>query len=61
MPLKKALQLKDSKKMESLAMKEDRPPATYGGIFVIMLNAEKKKPMMMTIQEEGRKNPPNKS
>ena len=61
MPLKKALQLKDSMKMESLTMKEDHPPTTYGGISVIVLNAKKKKPMMMTIKEEGRKNPPNKS
>ena len=42
-------------KMESLAMKVNHPLATYGGIFVIVLNAEKKKPMMMIIQEEGRK------
>ena len=54
MPLKKALQLKHSVKMESLAMKEDHLLAIYGEIFVIVLNAEKKKPMMVTIQEEGR-------
>ncbi|KAL0010227.1 hypothetical protein SO802_005335, partial [Lithocarpus litseifolius] len=41
---------------------EGRSPSShYGGISVIVLNGEKKKPMMMTIQEEGRKNPPNKS
>ena len=40
--------------MESLAMKEDHLLAIYGEIFVIVLNAEKKKPKMMTIQEEGR-------
>ena len=55
MPLKKALQLKHFVKMESLAMKEDHLLAIYGEIFVIVLNVEKKKPMMMTIQKEGRK------
>ena len=47
--------------MESLVMKANHPLATYGGIFVIVLNAEKKKLLRKTIQEDRRKNPLNKS
>ena len=47
--------------MESLAMKENHLPAIYGWIFVIVLNAEKKKLLRKTIQEDRRKNPLNKS
>ena len=47
--------------MESLAMKANHPLAIYGGIFVIVLNAKKKKLLMKIIQEDGRKNPLNKS
>ena len=61
MLVRKALQLKHSVKMENLAMKEDHPLATYSGTFVIALNAKKKKSMMMTMQEEGRKDSPNRS
>ena len=58
---KMALRLMHFMKMESLAMKVNHPLATYGGIFVIVLNVEKKKPLRKIIQKEGRKNPLNKS
>ena len=47
--------------MENLAMKANHPLAIYGGIFVIVLNAKKKKLLRKIIQEDGRKNPLNKS
>ena len=47
--------------MESLTMKANHPLATYGEIFVIVLNAEKKKLLRKSIQEDRRKNPLNKS
>ena len=47
--------------MEGLAMKANHPLATYDGIFVIVLNAKKKKLLRKTIQEDGRKIPLNKS
>ena len=53
--VKMALRLKHSVKMENPAIRANHPLDTYGGIFVIVLNAEKKKPMMMITQEEGRK------
>ena len=59
--MKMALKLMHFVKMESLAMKENHPLAIYGGIFVIMLNVEKKKLLRKTIQEDRRKNPLNKS
>ena len=48
-------------KMESLAMKANHPLATYGGIFAIVMNVEKKQLLKKIIQEEERKNPLNKS
>ena len=48
--------------MENPAMRANHPLATYGGIYVIVRNAQKKQSMMMIFyQEEGRKNPPNRS
>ena len=44
-------------KMESLAMKANHPLATYGGIFMIVLFAKKKKVLKKIIQEEERKIP----
>ena len=59
--MKMAFRLMHFVKIESLAMKANHPLATYDGIFVIVLNAEKKKLLRKTIQEDGRKNPLNKS
>ncbi|KAK9996605.1 hypothetical protein SO802_021291 [Lithocarpus litseifolius] len=56
--VKMALRLNHFGKMENLAMRANHPLATYGEIFMIVLNAEKKP--MMTIIQEGRKNLPNK-
>ena len=39
----------------------NHPLTTYGGIFVIVLTVKKKKVLKNIIQEEGRKNPPNRS
>ena len=57
--VKIALRLNHFVKMENHAMRANHHLATYGRIFVIMLNAKKKKPMI-TIIQEGRKNIPNK-
>ena len=59
--VKMALRLMHFVKMESLVMKANHPLTTYGGIFVIVLNVEKKKLLRKTIQEEGSKNSLNKS
>ena len=42
-------------------MKANHPLATYGGIFEIVLIVKNKKVLKKIIQEEGRKNPPNRS
>ena len=52
------LKIKAFEKMESLVMKVNHLLVTYGGIFVIVLIAEKKF-LKKSIQEE-RKNPPSK-
>ena len=61
MLVKMASRSMHSVKMESLAMKANHPLATYGGIFVIVLIVKNKKVLKKIIQEEGRKNPPNRS
>ena len=61
MLVKMASRSMHSVKMESLAMKANYPLATYGGIFVIVLIVKNKKVLKKIIQEEGRKNPSNRS
>ena len=48
-------------KTKSLVMKANHLLATYGGIFVTVLNVEKKKLLKKIIQEEEIKNPLKKS
>ena len=43
---------KDFKKMESLVMKENHPLATFGGMFVIVLIAKKKKCLRQILRKE---------
>ena len=58
--LKKDFKSKHFEKMESLVTKGNHPPVTYGGTFMFVLIARKKKALKKTIPRE-RKNPPNKS
>ena len=51
---------KHFKNMESLVMKGNHPPITYGETFVIVLTARMKKALKKIIPRE-RKNPPSKS
>ena len=57
--VKKALKSKYFEKMESLIMKANHLLAIYGGIFVIVLIAKRKKFLKKITQEEG-ENPPSK-
>ena len=49
---KMALKLKHFEKMENLVMKENRLLVTYGGIFVIVLIAKRKRLLKKVIPEE---------
>ena len=49
---KMALKLKHFEKMENLVMKENRLLVTYGGIFVIVLIAKRKRLLKKIIPEE---------
>ena len=60
MSVKKDSKLKQFEKMESLVMKENHLLVTYGGTFVIVLTARKKKVLKKSGPRE-RKNPNSKS
>ena len=60
MTVKMDFKSKHFKRMESLVMKGNHPLVTYGGMFVIVLTARKKKALKKIIPRE-RKNPPSKS
>ena len=60
MPVKMDFKSKHFEKMKGLAMKENHLRVTYGGTFVIVLTARKKK-VLKKIGPRERKNPHNKS
>ena len=60
MTVKMDFKSKHFERKKSLVMKANHPLVTYGGMFVIVLTARKKKALKKIIPRE-RKNPLNKS